>query len=148
LAGAVLSLFFESFNYGYFILKHLNKYWGMKTRKELKEEYKQMKFKMGVFQIKNKINGKVYIGSSTDLKAIWYAQKLQLDIGMHQNSDLQKEWKAYGAENFVYEILEEIKQSEDKPEDDKKEIKTLEKLIIEELQPYGSKGYHSKPPVK
>jgi hypothetical protein len=31
----------------------------MKTRKELKEEYKQMKFKMGVFQIKNNINSKI-----------------------------------------------------------------------------------------
>ena len=66
----------------------------MKTRKELREEYNQMKFRMGVFQIRNKINGKVFIGSSTDLKAIWYAEKLQLDIGLHSNSELQKELKA------------------------------------------------------
>jgi frataxin-like iron-binding protein CyaY len=118
----------------------------MKTRKELKEEYKQMKYRMGVFQIKNKINGRVFIGSSTDLKAIWYAQKLQLDVGIHQNSDLQKEWKEYGAENFTYEILEEIKQTEDKPTDYGKEVKALEEMIIEELQPYENKGYHRKRP--
>jgi frataxin-like iron-binding protein CyaY len=116
----------------------------MKTRKELKEEYKQMKYRMGVFQIKNKINGKVFIGSSTDLKAIWYAQKLQLDAGMHHNSDLQKEWKEYGAEKFIYELLEEIKQTEDKPADYTKEVKALEEMIIEELQPYEPKGYHKK----
>ncbi len=115
----------------------------MKTRKELKEEYKQMKFKMGVFQIKNNINGKVFIGSSLDLKAIWHAQKLQLEFGMHQNSALQKEWNEYGAENFVYEILEEIKQSDDKPVDYNKEIKILEEMIIEELQPYENKGYNN-----
>ena len=114
----------------------------MKTKKELKEEYKQMKFKMGVFQIKNKINDKVFIGSSLDLKAIWFAQKLQLDMGMHQNSELQKDWKEYGAENFCYEILEEIMEVDDKIIDYNKEVKTLEKMMIEDLQPFNEKGYN------
>ena len=116
----------------------------MKTRKDLKEEYKQMKFKMGVFQIKNNINGKIFIGSSLDLKAIWYAQKLQLDMGMHQNSELQKDWKEFGSENFSYEILDEINQTEDKPIDYKKEIKTLEDMIIDDLQPFEENGYNKK----
>ena len=116
----------------------------MKTRKELKEEYKQMTFKMGVFQIKNNINGKIFIGSSLDLKAIWYAQKLQLDMGMHQNSELQKDWKEFGSENFSYEILDEINQTEDKPIDYKKEIKTLEDMIIDDLQPFEENGYNKK----
>jgi group I intron endonuclease len=114
----------------------------MKTHKELKEEYKQKKPKMGVFQIKNIVNGKVFIGSSTDLQAIWHRQNLQLNIGMHPNSNLQKDWKEHGAENFIYEIIEEIKQSEDKPVDYNKEIKTLEEMYIEELQPFNDKGYN------
>lgn len=114
----------------------------MKTRKELKEEYKQMKFKMGVFQIRNIVNGKVFIGSSTDLEAIWHAQRLQLNMGIHQNGELQREWNEYGAENFIYETREEIKQTDDKPVDYAKEVKALEELVIEELQPYGLKGYH------
>ncbi len=116
----------------------------MKTRKELKEEYKQMKFKMGVFQIKNNINGKLFIGSSLDLNAIWHAQKLQLDFGIHSNSDLQTEWKEHGAENFSYEIIEEIKQIEDKPIDYSKEIKVLEGMITDELQPFENKGYNKR----
>ena len=116
----------------------------MKTRKELKEEYKQMKFKMGVFQIKNNINGKVFIGSSLDLIAIWHAQKLQLDFGIHPNSDLQKDWKEHGEENFSYEIIEEIKHVDDKPIDYSKEIKVLEGMIIGELQPYENKGYNKR----
>lgn len=103
-----------------------------------------MKFKMGVFQIKNNINGKIFIGSSLDLKAIWYAQKLQLDMGMHQNSELQKDWKEFGSENFSYEILDEINQTEDKPIDYKKEIKTLEDMIIDDLQPFEENGYNKK----
>lgn len=117
----------------------------MKTPKELKEEYKQMKFKMGVFQIKNTVNGKIFIGSSLDLKAIWHAQRLQLETGTHQNSDLQEDWKEYGQENFNYEILEEIHETDEKPLDYKKEIKALEEMIIEDLQPFENKGYNRKP---
>jgi hypothetical protein len=116
----------------------------MKTRKELKEEYKNMKFSMGVFRIRNITNGKVFIGSSNDLKAIWNAQRFQLEAGLHQNAELQKEWKEFGSEKFVYEIIEEIIPSEDKPLDYNKEIKTLEQLIIEEYQPFGDKGYHKR----
>ncbi len=116
----------------------------MKTRKELKEEYKQMTFKMGVFQIKNNINGKIFIGSSIDLKAIWYAEKLQLDMGIHQNSELQNDWNEFGSENFSYEILDQINQTEGKPIDYKKEIKTLEDMIIDDLQPFEKNGYNKR----
>ena len=74
----------------------------MKTWKELKEEYKQIKYKMGVFQIKNDCNGKIFIGSSLDLKAIWHSQRLQLETGTHSNRDLQKDWKEFGPEKFRY----------------------------------------------
>lgn len=116
----------------------------MKTRKELKEEYKQIKYKMGVFQIRNVVSGKIFIGSSLDLAAIWHAQKLQLNMGMHQNADLQKDWKEFGPENFSYEILEEIQETDDKPLDYKKEIKVLENMIIEDLQSFENKGYNQK----
>lgn len=42
----------------------------MKTKKELTEEYKQLKFKMGLFQIRNVINGKIFVESSINLYAI------------------------------------------------------------------------------
>ena len=116
----------------------------MKTKKELKEEYKQVKFKMGVFRITNLANSKVFIGSSLDLAAIWYAQKLQLGMGIHHNKELQKDWNHFGSENFTYEILEEIRQSDDSKADFNKEIKALEELRIEEIQPFGDKGYNIK----
>ncbi|MEI6767033.1 MAG: GIY-YIG nuclease family protein [Bacteroidota bacterium] len=116
----------------------------MKTRKELKEEYKQMKFKMGVFQIKNGANGKVFIGHSTDLTAIWHAQKLQLNNGMHANSELQNDWREFGADNFVYEILEELKQEDDSTLDINKELKALEEIVIEAIQPFDDKGYNRR----
>jgi hypothetical protein len=116
----------------------------MKTRKELKEEYKQMKFKMGVFQIRNTLNTKIFIGSSLDLDAAWNSQNFQLKAGLHQNNELQKEWLQFGAENFSYEILEIFKPKDDLPTNYSKDLKTLESLFIEELQPFENKGYHTR----
>jgi hypothetical protein len=115
----------------------------MKTKKEIKEEYKLMKFKMGVFQIKNQVNNKIFVGSSLDLNAIWHAQKLQLGMGMHQNSQLQSDWNQFGADHFTYQILEELTPGDDPAKDYNKEIKALEELIIEQLQPFDNKGYNT-----
>jgi hypothetical protein len=120
----------------------------MKTRKELKEEYKQRKYKMGVFQIKNKVNGKIFVSSNIDLQAIWHSQKLQLDVGIHSNYELQKDWNEYGADSFVYEILDEIKQKDDKPQNNAKDLKALEEMIINDLQPFDNKGYNRRPKEK
>ena len=116
----------------------------MKTRKELKEQYKQRKNKMGVFQIKNTHNNKIFIGSNLDLNAIWNRQKMQLKLESHPNKDHQEDWKEYGEESFIYEILAELKQDDKKEINYKRELKELEKLYIEELEPFEAKGYNKK----
>ena len=42
----------------------------MKTKKELKEEYNNIKPRIGVFQIRNTVNGKIYIEASVNLDKI------------------------------------------------------------------------------
>jgi hypothetical protein len=116
----------------------------MKTKKELKEEYKQMKFRMGVFQIRNTVNDKIFIESSADLVAIWNRHRFQLNAGNHENKDLQADWKELGEDKFKYEILGEIDQDDSANTDCKKEVKALEQLFIEELQPFDEKGYNKR----
>ena len=117
----------------------------MKTRKELKEEYKRMKFRIGVFQIKNNINGKIYIGSSLDLVAIKHSVRLQLDVGSFPNDELQSDWKKYGADNFSYEIIDELKQKDDEEgKDYRDDLKVFEAMIIDDMQPFGEKGYNKR----
>ncbi len=117
----------------------------MKTRKELTEEYKQMKFKMGVFQIRNVVNGKVFVESSVNLDTIWNRHRLELAFGGHRNKSLQKDWKEFGEENFRYEVLSELEHREGVEADYNKELKILEKMYFEELQPFGDKGYNQLP---
>jgi len=116
----------------------------MKSRKELKKEYKHKKSPMGVFQIKNTTNGKIFIGSSMDLVAIWNRQKAQLKFGGHPNKELQADWNTFGEANFTYEILAEIEDAQDMESENRREVKMLEEIYIEELQPFGEKGYNKK----
>jgi hypothetical protein len=57
---------------------------------------------------------------------------------------LQREWTEYGETTFQCEVLEEIKHDETQIIDYKKEAKKLASFYIEELQPYGDRGYHAK----
>lgn len=113
------------------------------TKKELKEQYAQMKFPMGVFQIRNKINGKIFVDGHSNLDAIWNRHRTQLKFGSHRNTELQKDWNEFGEENFIYEILSEINQENDKV-DFAKELKTLTEMYVEDLQPFGERGYNKK----
>ncbi|MEO8961957.1 MAG: GIY-YIG nuclease family protein [Ginsengibacter sp.] len=114
----------------------------MKTKKELKKEYGSMKFKIGVFQIKNIANNKIYIDRSVNLNKIWNRHQLELNYGMHRNLALQAEWNEFGESNFVFEILSEIKQADEQNTDYTKESKLLAKMFMKELQLFGKKGYN------
>ena len=116
----------------------------MKSKKELRDSYKEMKFKVGVFQIRNSVNNKIYIEGSTDLVAIWNKYKFQLTNGLHPSTNLQKEWTEFGQEKFIFEILSEIEQDDTKTIDYRKEANQLEAMFIEELQPFDDKGYNIK----
>jgi hypothetical protein len=114
----------------------------MKSKKELKEEYKNKLFPMGVYQIRNSANGKIFVGSSTNLNAIWNRHLFQLNMGSHRNASLQQDWKTFGEDAFVYEILDEIEPEEGKVVDYKKEVLELEEMYVENLQPFGDRGYN------
>ncbi len=124
-------------------LKLLNKLDRMIVdKKALKKEYKQTIRPMGVYQIRNLINGKIFIGSSINLEGIINRYKFQLKLGSHPNRILQKDWDEFVEEDFNFEILEELEQRDglDYP----KELEFLEDLWIEKLQPFGKNGYNLK----
>ncbi|ETI69751.1 GIY-YIG nuclease family protein [Neobacillus vireti] len=112
-------------------------------RKELKEAYKQVKIYMGVYQITNKTNEKIYIDSCPNLKNKWLTLQGQLDMGMFANFQLQKDWKELGADAFTYEVLEKKDASE--VNDRRWELKQMKKPWLEKLQPYGNRGYNKRP---
>lgn len=115
---------------------------------ELKEMYKQMKRVTGVYQIKNNVNGKVFIGSCVDVDSMFNRVKFELKTGMDRIPGLLGDWKTYGEDSFSFEILEELKIKEDKYQDVKYELQQLEEKWLEKLLPYDERGYNKKPRVK
>ncbi len=110
-------------------------------RKELIEQYKQVKTYMGVIQIKNNVNGKIFVDAYPNLKNKWLTLKGLLEMGRHHNPKLQKDWNELGPEAFTYEVLEE--KEADEATDARWELKQMEKLWLDKLQPYGESGYNN-----
>jgi len=113
------------------------------TRSELKRIYKQNSADMGVYQIKNRMNGKIYIDSCKNLDGTRNSRLFQLKMGkVVFSSELQKELDEFGADNFEFSVLEVLK----KPELEGSSIRLLAELELrwlDELQPFGARGYNS-----
>jgi group I intron endonuclease len=71
----------------------------------------KIKILFGVYLIKNKINGKIYIGSSNNIRKRWNEHKNDLRNDEHHSKHLQKSYKKYGIENFEFLILEEVQSA-------------------------------------
>ena len=115
------------------------------TRKDLINEYKNLVFRAGVFQIRNTANGKIFVEGSVNLDKIWNRHLSQLRFGGHPSQELQQDWKVFGEPQFVFEILGELATDEQTEVEIKREVKLLEQMYLDELQPYGEKGYNRKP---
>jgi group I intron endonuclease len=59
----------------------------------------------GVYQIRNLVNGHIYIGHATSFYYRWHEHLSELRNNHHYNDYLQNAWNKYGEENFVFEIL-------------------------------------------
>lgn len=62
----------------------------------------------GIYQIKNKLNGKVYVGRSGNIERRFYIHKRMLNGGRHFNPHLQFAWDKYGFDEFEFSVLEMI----------------------------------------
>lgn len=60
----------------------------------------------GIYQIRNKVNGKVYIGSSVRVEQRISTHKRHLLLNKHSNQKLQLAYNKYGVDNFEYSVLE------------------------------------------
>ena len=62
-----------------------------------------------VYKITNKINGKIYIGSSIRVEKRWQ-QHINASKNMNSNSynyPLQKAFRKYGIDNFIFEVIKD-----------------------------------------
>jgi hypothetical protein len=113
-----------------------------KTRKEIHREYKERAKPSGVYQVKNIASGKVLLRSSLNLEGPLNRHKFMLKINGHTNKELQKDWNELGPDQFIFEILEVVQVKDDPNFNLKDELTLLEQIWLENLQPFGERGYN------
>lgn len=120
---------------------------GRSRRAELKQAYKENPLPMGVYAVRNRANGKVLVGTSVNLPGMLNRIRFQLELGAYRpHPALQEDWNRYGADNFTFEVLDELPPSEEpRTADPKEDLAVLESLWLERLRPYGDAGYNHPP---
>ena len=113
-------------------------------KRELRRAYRQKPKLMGVYQIRNIVNERVFVGAALNLHGILNRHKFELKMGSHRNKRLQADWLAFGSESFAFEILDELTPKEGSGRDYKAELAVLEELWLRKLQPYGDLGYNER----
>lgn len=80
---------------------------------------------IGTYKIENTSNGKIYVGSSKDIKSRWKSHKTRLRSGYHENDHLQRSWDKYGEESFEFSVIKEL--------DSHKDALRQEQLLLDEM---------------
>jgi len=114
-------------------------------KRALKREYKESEIPMGIYRIWNKRNDRSLVGSSLNLPAILNRSRQELRLGGHRNRELQSDWNALGEDAFELEILDTLPPRDEPGYDARRELKVLEDLWLERLQPYEERGYNPHP---
>ncbi|WP_083180116.1 GIY-YIG nuclease family protein [Paenibacillus yonginensis] len=119
-------------------------------KKELASQYTQTFRRMGIYQIRNTVNGKRLVASAMDLDGARNRLAFTQQNNVNSMGALQQDWNRYGGASFVFEELDEIKPEEDFAdaaglEKYKGELEALLEMWIEKLQPFGDQGYNKRP---
>ena len=99
---------------------------------------------MGVFQIRNTANDKVFIDSSTNVPGKINRHRFALNMGSHASKSLQTDWNELGETAFEFETIKPVEPRDDANYDYSADINVLEDLWLEKLEPYGERGYNER----
>jgi len=115
----------------------------MMDRRELIKKYKNSIQPMGIVQVRNIRNNRVYLTASANTPGTINSIRFQLKMGTFlPSAGLAQDWKELGEQNFVMEVLDELKPVDDPGYDYRDDLKALEEMWLEKLKPFGERGYH------
>jgi hypothetical protein len=113
-------------------------------RREIRRAVKQQAPPMGIYQLRCKRNGRVYVAASPNLEGERNSRLFQLRMGKVVFSpELQKDLDTFGPTAFEFAVLAELEPPEP-GSDEKRALTILELEWLEKLQPFGERGYNSE----
>jgi hypothetical protein len=115
----------------------------MADRREMLKKYKNSIKPMGIVQVRNIRNNRVYLTASANTPGTINSIRFQLKMGTFlPSAGLALDWQELGEENFVVEVLDELNPADDPAYDYRDDLKALEAMWLEKLKPFGLRGYH------
>lgn len=85
-----------------------------------------MRSASGIYEIRNIVNGKKYVGSAVNFHARWTKHQSELRRGVHHSRHLQQSWNKHGEQAFEFRRLMLC---------DKSELIELEQLAFSAFRP-------------
>lgn len=91
----------------------------------------------GIYSIRNTVNGKVYVGSSVNIRQRWKTHKAHLRGDKHHSPTLQRSWNMHGESCFSFDVIEHVRDVE--------ELLVREQYWLDTFRSFGCNGYNSRP---
>jgi hypothetical protein len=115
----------------------------VKTKAEMKKQYKETPIPMGVFLVHNTKTHEFVIGATRNLNGSLNMYKFVLKMGkpddtLLKNPKMLEDYRAQGVETFEFKVLDTLKPKEEPGWDPGEDLKALEAMWMEELK---SKGW-------
>jgi hypothetical protein len=113
----------------------------MTNKQTLKRQYLETKTRAGVYAIRNQITGRALVAGSTDVHGTLNRHRFELRYGQHRNVRLAQDWVEHGETNFLFEVLDMVKPSDDPAFNAAQELEMLVSLWHQEIPCFGELGY-------
>lgn len=101
----------------------------------MKFNYDGFANKGGVYEIRNLINNRCYVGSTSQFKDRWQGHRNSLTSNKHQNTFLQNDFNKSGSDAFVFSILEVVDGT-------KEERLDKEQVYLDQIYDYQQSCYN------
>lgn len=116
----------------------------MKHRKALISEYKKKTPPMGVWSVRNKVDGKYLLGASPNVTGRLNRERFSLETGAHLSRELQADWNRLGKGSFVFEVLDTLEPPADPDADVSEELDALLAMWTDKLNLAADKLYRHR----
>ncbi len=103
------------------------------------EQFIKLTGTSGIYKITNKLTSDFYIGSAGDFNERWKRHRWDLRKGHHPNRYLQRSYKKYGHESFIYEVIETCAEDQ---------LLIREQYYLDTLKPPFNIAEDAKSPMK
>ena len=104
------------------------------TKKELQSQYKEREITGGVYIIRNTIKNKILCEIAVEMNNTRNRFEFSRKTGSCVSMKLQKDWTEQGSNQFVFEVLEELKKGDTQTDAEfKADLELLKEMWLEKL---------------